>query len=292
MQLTTWLLIYLISLNLQVANGLLGPGVAADPNVALTPIESQGSQAQEGQSHEGQAQGGQAQEGQESTEDPSAEGVEDLRVLLVEALGEEPVAAIVTEVGRGQVAGNLWVLANKEQPLGKAFVPKDIVHAAVKQKYGNTTVSRALNEALVALFEAAKADGIELVLSSGYRDYGFQASLYQQQVKKVGAKEANRWVAKPGESEHQTGLAVDITAESVGLKLTQDFEQTEEFEWLKQHAPDYGFILRYPQDKESETGYSYEPWHWRYLGHPEAARFIHDKTITLEAFMTALAARK
>lgn len=266
MQLTTWLMIYMISLNIQISSGVLGPGVATDSHVAVAPIESHGSQSLEGQ----------AQEGQE----------------LAEALGEEQVAAIKAAVDKGQVAGNLWVLANKEQPLGKAFVPKDIVHAAVKQKYGNTTVPRVLNEALVALFEAAKADGIELVLSSGYRDYGFQASLYQQQVKKVGAKEANRWVAKPGESEHQTGLAVDITAESVGLKLTQDFEKTAEFEWLMQHAPDYGFILRYPQDKESETGYSYEPWHWRYLGHPEAARFIHDQELTLEAFMTALAARK
>ncbi len=195
---------------------------------------------------------------------------------------------IIDALEKGAVADNKWVLANKQNPLPKGFAPKDIIKAKVKQKYGNTTVSKVMHSDLVALFEAASKDGIVLVLSSGYRDYGFQASLYQQQVKKVGEKEANRWVAKPGESEHQTGLAVDITSREVELKLTQEFEQTKAFEWLSAHAADFGFILRYPKGKEDETGYSYEPWHYRYLGDPKAARYIQENGVTLEAFIKEL----
>ena len=198
------------------------------------------------------------------------------------------VSKLYKQIQKGADPSNLWVLANKENPLPKNFAPLKIVKATVKQKYGNTTVPKVTNEALKAMFDAALKDNVELVLSSGYRNYGFQASLYQQQVNKVGAKEANRWVAKPGESEHQTGLAVDITSSEVDLKLTQDFEKTEAFEWLNEHAADFGFILRYPSGKEEETGYSYEPWHYRYVGDPKAARYIQESSITLEAFMKAV----
>lgn len=201
------------------------------------------------------------------------------------------VSSIYQDIMVGQVSDNLWVLANKDFPLPKDFEPRVAVLARVKQKYGNTRVSEVIHKDLVAMFEAAKADGIGLVLSSGYRDYSFQASLFQQEVNKVGEEEANLWVARPGESEHQTGLAVDITTEAVDLKLTQDFDKTDAFRWLRANAWRFGFILRYPDGLTQTTGYSYEPWHYRYLGHPEAARYIWENDLTLEGFMEAIKAQ-
>lgn len=185
-----------------------------------------------------------------------------------------------------QTPENLFLLANKQYPLGGNFKPKEIILATVRQKYGNTLLPATTNQAAMTLFNAAKNEGIHLVLSSGYRDYGFQKALYDQQVKKVGSLEANRWVAKPGESEHQTGLAIDITCDAVGLRLTEAFEDTAEFEWLRSNAADYGFILRYPKGKESETGYGYEPWHFRYIGDSEIANYIWLKDLSYEAYLS------
>ncbi|MCK8060023.1 M15 family metallopeptidase [Fusibacter sp. A2] len=135
------------------------------------------------------------------------------------------------------------------------------------------------------MFEDARKAGHILYLSSGYRDYDFQESLFSQGVRKNGYAYTNRFIAVPGQSEHQTGLAVDITAKSVSLGLTATFDGTKEYEWLMEHAYEYGFILRYPEGKEAITGYGYEPWHYRYVGSATIARYIMEEEITLEEYL-------
>ncbi|RXV60940.1 MULTISPECIES: D-alanyl-D-alanine carboxypeptidase family protein [unclassified Fusibacter] len=179
----------------------------------------------------------------------------------------------------------MLVLVNKKTNLAARFKPESIVHADVTQKYGNTSVSDVIHSDLKRMFEDARKAGHILYLSSGYRDYDFQESLFSQGVRKNGYAYTNRFIAVPGQSEHQTGLAVDITAKSVSLGLTATFDGTKEYEWLMEHAYEYGFILRYPEGKEAITGYGYEPWHYRYVGSATIARYIMEEEITLEEYL-------
>ena len=122
------------------------------------------------------------------------------------------------------------------------------------------------------MFAAAEADGVNgFIVTSGYRDYNRQAEIYAES--ELGKAQ------EPGASEHQTGLAFDVTAENNG-----GFETTEQYAWLCAHAHEYGFIPRYPANKADETGISYEPWHYRYVGAEAAAR-IRQTGVTLEAFI-------
>lgn len=121
--------------------------------------------------------------------------------------------------------------------------------------------------------------GVDLYSVSAYRDYYTQKYIYENKVKYAGQINADKYSARPGHSEHQTGLALDLnTAE------TKDhFENTKEYAWLMENSKNYGFILRYPKGKEYITGYSYEPWHFRYVG-KEAATYIMDNNITFEEY--------
>ena len=107
---------------------------------------------------------------------------------------------------------------------------------------------------------AAYEDGVSLWPISTYRSYDYQEGLYNRYVERDGQEEADRYSARPGHSEHQTGLAIDLNS------LDYSFADTAEGRWIAAHCHEYGFILRYPQNKEAETGYRYEPWHVRYLG--------------------------
>jgi D-alanyl-D-alanine carboxypeptidase len=180
---------------------------------------------------------------------------------------------------------DLFVLVNKNSFLPKDYIPENLILATVRQKYGNTQLPLGVNNALSAMFKAAEEAGHKLYLSSGYRDYRFQESLFNAQVAKVGFVEANRWVAIPGQSEHQTGLAVDLTVQAVNLELTDRFSQTQAYLWLIDNCGSYGFILRYLKGEEAVTGYSYEPWHYRYIGDPAIASSIMQRGITLEVYL-------
>jgi zinc D-Ala-D-Ala carboxypeptidase len=183
---------------------------------------------------------------------------------------------------------NLLVLVNKHRQLPRDFVPTNLVIPDVPFKIQRYDEKKQLRDiaakALEELFSAAKADGIELVAKSGYRSFGRQEMLYNYNVKKYGEAEANRSSAKPGQSEHQTGLAMDVTAASVALSLTQKFGETNEGKWLAEHAAEFGFIIRYPKDREHITGYIYEPWHIRYVG-VEVAKKIMGQDLSLEEFL-------
>lgn len=137
-------------------------------------------------------------------------------------------------------------------------------------------------EALRQFIQAARDEGLSVYLSSTYRDYNTQSNLYNNKVAVYGD---TAWtiVAEPGTSEHQTGLAADITDKYYQLK-DSSLENTELFQWMSQHCQEYGFIVRYPADKQDITGVIYEPWHFRYVG-VEAATYIMENDLCLEEFV-------
>ena len=125
--------------------------------------------------------------------------------------------------------------------------------------------------------KAARKEGLSMLAVSTYRTESYQRGLYNNKVATAGKVYADNYSARPGHSEHQTGMAIDIgSTEGV-------FEYTPEFKWLQKHAHEYGFILRYMKGKEWITGYSYEPWHYRYVG-VDVAKIIHDEGITYEEY--------
>lgn len=142
--------------------------------------------------------------------------------------------------------------------------------------------------ALEDLFEAAAQDGITLYATSGYRSYSTQKAIFERKLERMDEKQANASVAKPGYSEHQTGLAMDIEGETTkGTGLTEAFGESPEGIWTAEHCAEYGFIIRYPKGKTNITGYIYEPWHLRYVG-KDAAAEITELGVTFEEYIQAL----
>ena len=148
---------------------------------------------------------------------------------------------------------------------------------------------------LFAMLQAAKEDGVYLVVCSPYRDISRQEMLFNRKIKMhmgngysylEAYKKASQIVTVPGASEHQIGLALDIISNDY-TSLDEGFENTSAGKWLKEHSKEYGFILRYPKGKEFITGIDYEPWHFRYVG-KEAATIIMDEGITLEEFVESI----
>jgi len=183
---------------------------------------------------------------------------------------------------------NTLALVNKTYYLPDTYIPSDLVRADVQYSFGDADVEKALlrQEAALALekmFQAAENENITLFAVSGYRSYKRQEEVFNAEVVKSGEEYAKSVVAIPGQSEHQTGLSMDISAESVQYDLTESFADTAEGQWLAEHAHEYGFILRYPKGKEDITGYSFEPWHFRYVG-INFAKTMYEKQLTLEEY--------
>ena len=138
-------------------------------------------------------------------------------------------------------------------------------------------------KALEKMFHAAEKDKIILYGVSGYRSYKRQESIYKRNVSLHGKKATDALSAKPGSSEHQTGLTIDISTASVNCLLTERLGDTKEGKWIAKNAHKYGYIVRYPKNKSKITGYSYEPWHIRYVGVP-VATYLHENKLTLEEY--------
>lgn len=189
----------------------------------------------------------------------------------------------------------LLVLVNKEYNLPDDYTPPDLVEPDIPFSFSEDLPKRLMRreaaEALELLFTGAAADGIQIGAVSGYRSYERQKIIFNHRARERGLEAANRTTAYPGQSEHQTGLAMDISGQSVGYGLVQGFGETEEGIWLAQNAPGFGFIVRYPRGREGETGYSYEPWHLRYVG-VEAAREITDRGLILEEYVAEIMERE
>ena len=184
---------------------------------------------------------------------------------------------------------SLLTLANKLRALPASYVPPDL--APIPREFvssaGEQRLRRPAAEALVSMLKAALSDGLSIKVNSAYRSYDYQVGVFRAEVAEYGCAQALRESAVPGHSEHQLGLAADLTSADVGWGLTDDFAQTPEGRWLAAHAAGYGFVLSYPEGKESVTGYIYEPWHYRYVT-PTFAAAITASGETLTEYLAAL----
>lgn len=180
-------------------------------------------------------------------------------------------------------------LVNKKNNLSSTYVPEDLVKLeGIPTVLENPEINQLRETAYIALkdmFQAATdEEGYELHARSGYRSYGTQRDLYNSYVKNHGQAAADKYSAKPGQSEHQTGLSMDITCAAMNFQLDDTFGNTDEGKWVSENAHRFGFIVRYPKGKEDITGYFYEPWHIRYLG-VELATKVYESGLTLEEYM-------
>ncbi|MGG1252406.1 D-alanyl-D-alanine carboxypeptidase family protein [Brevibacillus agri] len=183
---------------------------------------------------------------------------------------------------------SMAVLVNKQRKLPENYTPTDLVFPNVPYLLPKKSEKRKLRKeaaaALEALFAAAKADGVSLAGVSAYRSHTYQKALFNRYVQKDGVEKARTYSAVPGTSEHETGLAIDVSGIDGKCAATSCFADTKEAKWLAEHAQEYGFIIRYPEGKEAITGYMYEPWHLRYVG-TEIAKEIKAQGITLEEYL-------
>lgn len=184
---------------------------------------------------------------------------------------------------------SIWVVANKARQLKPAdYIPADLVTPNVPLRLSASSpemhVRQVTATALEQLFASAKTQGLNFKLSSGYRSYADQTQVYNGYVKTAGQAAADSESARPGFSEHQTGLAADVGSVSGGCLVEQCFANTPEGKWLAANAYQFGFIVRYQSDKTSVTGYEYEPWHIRYIGTALAGEMHKDSITTLEEF--------
>ena len=180
---------------------------------------------------------------------------------------------------------SLLVLVDHDRSLPDGYVPGDLVLLDVDFTFEAIDPRRFLrqeaSEALRELFVASEADGLPLLGISGFRSAATQAELFEDYVEADGLEAADRYSARPGHSEHQTGLAVDVVGLDAACPTVACFADRPEAAWLAEHAHEHGFIIRYPRDGEPSTGYLYEPWHLRYVG-PKVAAEIHRNDETLE----------
>ncbi|PRY82834.1 M15 family metallopeptidase [Alkalibacterium olivapovliticus] len=232
--------------------------------------ESQGENPEESQDQEETDDEGET--GSQSAQDSSADEEEDSPLNFEDDLMDPD---------------SLKVLVNKQYALPEDYEPADLVTVEVPTVLDNPEIRQLRTEAAEALkdmFDAAEEEGIFLHARSGYRSYQTQVQLYNSYVSNHGEEAANRYSAQPGHSEHQTGLGMDVTSESVSYQLTEAFGDTPEGIWVEENSHEFGYIIRYPQGKEDITGYQYEPWHLRYLGQ-EVATDVFESGLTYEEYL-------
>ena len=176
-------------------------------------------------------------------------------------------------------SGNdLLVLVNKSYALPSSYAPTDLVaitQSGVRATKSGLLIRNIIVSDLSALAAAATDQGIDLAVISTYRSYTTQQSTYNYWVTYNGGSTAaaDTVSARPGHSQHQLGTAVDFTSSEIGDQLGQQFGTSAAGQWLAQHAWEYGFALAYPSGYDAITGYSYEPWHFRYIGRANAAEW-------------------
>lgn len=187
-------------------------------------------------------------------------------------------------------------LVNQRNTLAKEYVPQDLVQESTSKIWLRKIAWHGFYQMNL---EIRKSGGSQLVLVSGYRSYDYQQEVLKRKInglikeglsKSVAIEKARTIVALPGTSEHQTGLAIDLTSLELAKEkdpLIEAFEETNQGKWLDLNAHQYGFILRYPKDKTTITHITYEPWHYRYVG-TNHARKIKELGMCLEEYITYL----
>lgn len=172
-------------------------------------------------------------------------------------------------VKKTDVSKKELMLVNKFNYLDENYAPDDIVKVSMQFAYGDNEIKKEVYEKFRSMYNDAKKEGLYLIITSSYRDYNFQKELWDSYANQKGDEWADSVSARAGYSEHQTGYTLDIVTYNANMS---SFEKTDEFKWLQDNAYKYGFILRYPKDKEDITGYSYESWHYRYVGKDVATK--------------------
>ncbi len=183
------------------------------------------------------------------------------------------------------------ILVNKDYPLDRFYVPKDLLTSDNNENNFHHYIDKNMKPCLraealysfILLQSQALNDGLSIIIDSGYRSYDYQKRIWDHYVKHRGLEYAKKYVAHPGTSEHQTGLALDI-ATFYNNEINDDItEESDEYKWMISNAHKYGFILRYPKNKELITGYNFEPWHYRYVG-AYLSSLMKEEDITLEEY--------
>ena len=173
---------------------------------------------------------------------------------------------------------------NKFYALSETYTPENLKNIDLTYAYGEEGENKLIDYAydkFLELWQAANDQGFYLMVTSSYRDYESQKEIYDYRVSTWGERKADETAARPGHSEHQTGLVIDMTSKTE--PLADSFTDSEAYEWLKENAYKYGFIERYPEGKTYLTGYNPESCHWRYVG-LEAAKTMHDEDITFDEY--------
>ncbi len=174
----------------------------------------------------------------------------------------------------------ILMLVNKFNYLEEDFQVEELVDMSVMYAFSGKQIDKRVYDSFKSMSSAAGKEGLKVVANSTYRTYEYQEKTYNSIKASKGLEYADKVAARPGYSEHETGLAIDISTLN---STSENFEDTEEFKWLQEHAHEYGFILRYPKGKEYITGYDYESWHYRYVG-VDVATKIKKENITFDEY--------
>ncbi len=172
------------------------------------------------------------------------------------------------------------ILVNKYNYISSTYIPNNLQMINTKYSNNGMYLTTEAKEAFERLAAAAEKDQYTITVMSAYRSYEYQQSLYNRYLAIDGQELTDTYSARAGHSEHQTGLAIDVYNKS---KPYTEFEKTQEFYWMKENSYKYGYILRYPKDKEFITGYQYEPWHYRYVG-VEIATYLYKNNLTYDEY--------
>ena len=208
------------------------------------------------------------------------------QLLSLAAAGSMMISTSLMAASPQNDVDGLLFLQNRQWRVSKYYEPETL-KADVPGQLQDMRADAAA--ALEEMYAACKADiGITLKAVSGYRSYQRQATIYQNKLDNVGSRaKADQYVARPGASEHQLGLAMDVGQRSGDGDLSASFGRTKGGKWVAEHCWEYGFILRYQEGWEDVTGYSFEPWHVRYVG-KENAKLIHEADMPLETYLLLL----
>lgn len=179
------------------------------------------------------------------------------------------------------ISKGMYTLVNKYNYLKQDYIPENLVSVTGIYARDSAKLVKVAYDNFVKMADAAREEDLTIKVTTGYRSYSFQSTLYNNYVKADGVKNADTYSARPGFSEHQLGYSADLTnAKNVSF---DNFENTKEYKWLQDNAYKYGFIMRFPKGKEYITGYQFESWHYRYVGE-KIAIYIHENDITYEEY--------
>lgn len=196
--------------------------------------------------------------------------------------GSKTIRAIVDDYS---ITSSIWAIVSKTHSISTDYAPTPLVIPAVATRTDKSNDERSIRsdieKPLVDMFKQAEADGYSLMIGSGYRPASLQKIYFDNYARTAGVAAANQSIAFPGQSEHQTGLAVDISTVARNCYISECFADTPDGQWLFDNSYKFGFTLRYPKGKEPITGYNYEPWHYRYVG-IDLATALHESGLTLD----------